>query len=139
MKNIHSLLEQEAAMKAVIEKAMGELRKSVAKEIANNPAEGVKAIGNGDGPHIAVVQFSAIRRENNMSAETFIPSSQADAVERKLASCSTLQGMLNVLQKMVAERKVTFGGKDKETVRLNSKTVEILSQVIADTNNKEEK
>ena len=96
---------------------------ALAKEIEDNPLDGVKTIGNS--PRCATVSSSAIWSSGNaiLSAEYYLPASQAGAVRERLEKCKSVQSVCSAVQQMLTEKKVKAGAS---VIYLNEKTLAIL-------------
>lgn len=110
-------------------------KKNLVKRIMEEPCmEGVSVEKNYGGK-VVLVDANVIGREKNLSPETYIPSEQAEAVNRVLNSCPSVVGTILELNAMVRSGKVTVKASNSSyTVQLNRKTLEIINESIADFN-----
>jgi hypothetical protein len=105
-----------------VQQQLAVVKAQLYKEISETKLEGVKV----EKKNIATVKISAI--ENTiLSPSYYIPTSQADAVDKKLKSVKTATKFVGELQKMAERKSVKVGSN---TTMLNSKTVEILERYL---------
>ena len=78
-------------------------------------------------PNCAAVSLSALHR-HSLAPSTYLPSAQADAVQRKLAPKQTVQGLLESLEDMAGKQVACF--PDNGNILLNDRTVGVLRQYL---------
>lgn len=130
-----STLNEAFEMEKSAYRVLNSFKRDLVKKIREAPCmEGVH-IEKDTGGKAVLVDANVIGREKNLSPETYIPSAQADAVDRALNSCSSVVGTILELNTMVKSGKVKVkASSNSYTVQLNQKTLEIINESIADFN-----
>ena len=89
------------------------------------PLPGVKPIGDGK-LNCAVVRLNALRENSfNLSAEYYLPSSQADAVKTRISGAKTVTELIARVTDIVETKSVKANGT---TLQLNNSTIEALKK-----------
>lgn len=118
-------MQAEAYARELQEKLVASISDAVSKSVM----PGVKI--EGSNPSHGIVSFSAISAVGSLSSRTYLPDSQADAVKRKLSSCTTVTKTVERIEEMLSTRKVDFGHGD--IAMLNPATLKVLEDFLRDT------
>ena len=105
-----------------VQQQLAVVKAQLYKEISEAKLEGVSVRKK----NMATVKMSSLE-DTILSPSYYIPTSQADAVDKKLKSVKTATKFVGELQKMVDKKSVKIGSTE---TRLNSKTVEILERYL---------
>ena len=118
---ISELRRMENELNAAIEDA-----KKALVDVVLNQETDVEMLSNGENgkPLICIVRFSQIIGSQNWTPEYFMPVKQAEAVEKRLERCRSVNGLLDAIDEMVCKKRVKIG--ESYCVYLNDKTLEIL-------------
>lgn len=121
MMNLNEILEAEKSVATMVR----DLKKQIAKEIAETPLKDVKPIAE----NIVIVRLSCLQH-NIWSPEYYIPSVQADYVRKTLDSVTTAHSFVKKMEEMIEKRGVKIGVNFH---RFNDKTVSILEKYYSKT------
>lgn len=123
-------------MKALEEKirCMTEsLKQGLTEAVSKQRLEGAEPLKTASGLYAASIRLSAIKRTPslNLSAEYYLPQSQVNAVQHKLASCKTATQICKAVKDMLDEKRVCMGSHKAGEVSnnytyLNEATLKIL-------------
>lgn len=118
-------MQAEADARKLQEKLITSISDAVSKAIM----PGVKV--EGSNPSHGIVSFSTVSAVGSLSPRTYLPDAKANAVKRKLSSCTTVTKTVERIEEMLSTRKVYFGRGD--TVMLNPATLKVLEDFLQDT------
>ena len=124
MESMKNLLDLEKRIKKAIKDCSDEI-------VENTKAEempGVKKIS--DSPKVAIITLSAMSREGVWDPSYYSQSAQAEAVGKALGKCTSIATFIKTLEKIIKEKKVSYCSWF--TVRMNSKTIEVLESALND-------
>lgn len=120
MKKLKSALNLEKSVREMLI----ELRAQLYKDVSKAKSDDIKTIK----PNMVIVKCSNLDGLV-LTPSYYIPSSQAEAIDKKLNGVKTATTFINELQKMIDEKKVKNGNN---ATRLNSKTIEVLEKHLND-------
>ena len=120
-------LQQVQQLENEISRMVDELKTQLVTAVAGQHLEGVKEIGCSG--RVVSVSLSAITKTPglNLSAEYYIPQSQADAINHRLAACKSSQQLCKAVREMIETGRVKQSG-NSNYVYLNKETVRILRE-----------
>ena len=123
MNSLTEVLKVEQSVQKMLTALKAELR----KDVANSPLDCVTPIQGG--VKACTVKFSDIAKNSfNLSPSYYIPESQAELVERKLAAVISATDFVNNIKTMIETKQVKINGRSEQ---LNGKTLEVLQKYIA--------
>jgi hypothetical protein len=116
-------LQNALKLEQSVQQMVAVLKTQLYKEISSVKLDGVNSVKK----NMATVNISSLE-DTVLSPSYYIPSSQADAVDKKLSRVKTASAFVNEIQKMVVNKSVKVG---KNTTKLNSKTIEVLERYVS--------
>lgn len=117
-------MQAEADARKLQEKLITSISDAVSKAIMPGVKVGGSILSYG------TVPFSTVSAVGSLSARTYLPGAQADAVRKKLGGCTSITKTLECIEQMVSSHKVAFSNGN--TVMLNPATLKVLEDFLQD-------